>query len=297
MTSQLKISVLIPTLNRPDAVERLVRQFLEQEYPDFEILVADQSDEPNTALESLAQTDRRVRYLRLTERGTCRARNAAIAQATGDILFFVDDDSELVDRHMLAIHAENYADPTIAGLGGRVIDRNERLNKESHGRVCWVDESGRVFPNATGLARIGINAPRGGHMSFRTEVVRAVNGFDERFSGNAMREETDFSLRVVEAGYRILFEPRATVVHLGLHTGGSRQRDRRQWYEDFFANELYFFLKHFSRQYLPRFYARKLRAILSCMFVYGRGRPAWLRTPWRGFALGRQRYESLRIPR
>lgn len=294
MTQVLRFSVIIPTLNRPEAIEQLVRQFLEQEYPDFEVVVVDQSDAVNRSLESLATIDQRVKYIHTKARGTCRSRNLGISKATGEIFLFVDDDSELVDKRLLAIHAENYTDLSIAGIGGRVEDKNVKLNKETSGLVCWVAPDGRVYPNATGHERRTINAPRGGHMSFRAAVVRAVGGFDEQFVGNAMREETDFSLRVVEAGNTIMFEPRATVIHLGLPSGGSRQLDRRQWYEDFFANELYFLLKHFSRQYFPLFYWRKLRAILSCMFYYGYGRPAWVRTPWLGFAAAKRRYQALR---
>jgi GT2 family glycosyltransferase len=294
MNETLRFSVVIPTLNRPEAVEALVRQFLEQDYANFEVVIVDQSDEEHAALKALMQADPRVRYVHIDQAGTCHARNVGVGMATGEIIFFVDDDSELPQRDLLTLHAENYQDPNLGGVGGRVVDHNRKLNREVEGPTCWVTPDGRVYPNATGLERVTINAPRGGHMSFRKSIIEAVGGFDEQFVGNAMREETDFSLRVVEAGKPIIFEPRATVVHLGLHTGGSRQRDRRQWYEDFFANELYFFLKHFSRQYLPTFFHRKTRAILSCMFFYGLGRPAWIRTPWKGFRLARERYEHLR---
>ncbi len=289
-----RFSVVIPSLNRPEALEALVRQFLEQDYPDFEVVIVDQSAVEHEGVKRLAGHDARVRYLHIDRAGTCHARNVGVQAASGDLIFFVDDDSELPQCDLFAIHAENYSDEKIGGVGGRVVDRNQRLNREQSGPTCWVTPDGRVFPNATSNTRTMINAPRGGHMSYRKSVILAVGGFDEQFVGNAMREETDFSLRVVEAGNTIVFDPRATVIHLGLHSGGSRQRDRRQWYEDFFANELYFFLKHFSRQYLPRFFARKARAILSCMFFYGLGRPAWVKTPWIGFRLARERYEHLR---
>lgn len=279
------LSIVLPTVNRPDTVSALVGQLLNEEYPDFEIVVIDQSRTPNEHLRN--HPDGRVRYVRSDIVGTCHARNLGVAEARGDIVLFLDDDSEVSQMTLLSVHAENYRDPSISGVGGRVLDRNRQLNREQRGPVCTVSRTGRVFPNATGTVRQFITAPRGGHMSFRREAIQAVGGFDERFRGNAMREETDFSLRVVKAGRRIVFDPRAEVTHLALGHGGSRMAaDRLAWYRDFFYNEALFFHKHFPSVYLPFFLARKARAILACMLYYGRGRPAALALPWAAFADG-----------
>lgn len=273
------VSYVIPTLNRAESIRTLVDQLTQQDYQPLEIVVVDQSAQPDV---TLAQHPA-VRYLHIPPSGTTHARNVGVAQAIGDIIIFLDDDCRVTDPQFTAHHIDNYEDPTIGGVGGRVIDQDQQLNREQSGPVCWVSPSGRVYPNATGTARVMINAPRGGNMSFRRSLITAVGGFDEQFRGNAMREETDFSLRIVEAGNQIVFDPRLEVLHLALPHGGSRQSDRRQWYHDFFFNELYFFLKHFSRWYLPLFFWRKLRAILACMLYYGKGEPQWLATPFHGF--------------
>jgi GT2 family glycosyltransferase len=121
-------------------------------------------------------------------------------------------------------------------------------------------------------------------MSFRKQVILDVGGFDEQFRGNAMREETDFSLRVVRGGWRIVYEPNAELTHLALGGGGSRTADRLNWYRDFFFNESYFFLKHFPKAYLPLLLLRKARAMAACWLYYGRGQWPWFVAPWRAFA-------------
>lgn len=279
------LSIVIPTLERPQVITRLVEQLLLQAYPDFEVIIVDQSREANDALRTHA--DGRVRYLRNEVVGTCAARNRGVAHARGAVVLFFDDDSEVTQPSLFAVHAENYHDPSIGGVGGRVLDRNTALNHEQTGPVCMVSRTGRVFPNATGTVRQFINAPRGGHMSFRKVAIDNAGGFDERFRGNAMREETDFSLRVIKAGWRIVFDPRGEVVHLALPFGGSRQkRDRLDWYRDFFYNEALFFGKHFPMVFLPLLITRKLRAILACMFYYGKGTPAALRIPFQELSSG-----------
>lgn len=287
------VSYVIPTLNRPTSIVELVNQLLKQDYPDaFEIVVVDQSANPNELLQRLAARDRRLVYLRREKVGTTGARNQGVKQSRGEIIIFLDDDCRVDDPGFTTTHAKNYTEKSIGGVGGRVIDEDTRLNQEQTGPVCWVSPTGRVYANASGTARTLINAPRGGNMSFRRSVIAQVGGFDERFVGNAMREETDFSLRVVEAGYQIVFDPRAEVTHRSFKTGGSRQRDRRQWYHDFFHNEMLFFLKHFSRWYLPLLFLRKLRPNLACMFYYGKGRPRWLITPLAGFINGWRSYRQ-----
>lgn len=280
----MRLSVVIPTLNRAEALRRTLHDHLQQHADNVEVIVVDGSTQANTELESLAQQDPRLIYLHVENRGTCFSRNTGVQKARGEIIVFTDDDVQIDDPNFLQHHLDQYADPTIGGVGGRVRDLNHVLNKEQTGPVCTVTPTGQIFGRADADQQQDINAPRGANMSFRKTVIEQVGGFDEAFRGNAMREETDFSWRVVKAGWRIVFEPSAHLVHVGATSGGSRTENRLQWYRDFFFNESYFFLKHVSRVYLPLFFFRKLRAIVACWLWYGRGRWAWMQAPWQSFA-------------
>jgi GT2 family glycosyltransferase len=279
------IAVIIPTIGRVEVVSRLVDSLLKQDNPSFEIiLVTQQPDETRQLTERWP--DEPVRVVQSPRIGTTAARNAGLAATQAFIVVFLDDDVEIDDQHFLSWHAAAYAeDARIGGVGGKILeDWQPPLGPE--GQIASVSESGHVYASTASDIPQDITAPRGGNMSFRRAVIEKVSGFDERFVGNAMREETDFSLRVVKAGYRIRFEPRAVVRHLAHPSGGSRRANRRQWYEDFFANEVYFFKRHFSHRSFAVFLLRRARPILACMFYYGRGRPSWLLTPWRGIARG-----------
>jgi GT2 family glycosyltransferase len=279
----MRLSVVIPTLNRPDVVLRTVRDHLAQAHEDFEVIVVDGSATPNDALAGLATQDKRLQVINTPNRGTCYSRNTGVAAASGEIVVFTDDDVEISDRQFLTHHANCYADSTIGGVGGKTVDKNEQLNREQSGPVCYVTPTGRIFGRANSDQRQDINAPRGANMSYRKEIIAQVGGFDERFRGNAMREETDFSLRVVKAGWRIKFEPSASLVHIGATGGGSRTADRLQWYRDFFFNEFYFFRKHFSPFYLPLLFWRKARAMGACWLWYGKGKWSWFMAPWQAW--------------
>lgn len=276
----MKISVVIPTVNRPRAILEVTKDLLIQSGIDFELLVVDQSQEDNQELVSLSRRDSRLRYIHSHDVGTCRARNLGASQAASDIVVFFDDDVRIEDQVLLQKHVQNYHDATIGGVGGRVIDVNTALNRQQSGPVCQVSATGQVYANATSLTRQDIKAPRGGHMSFRRSVISQVGGFDERFRGNAMREETDFSLRTTRAGWRIVFDPTVTITHLAL-AGGSRTKERIAWYEDFFFNEFYFILKNFPIWVIGLTLVRKTRPILACAIYYGRLKWRAVTAPWR----------------
>ncbi len=106
-----RISVIVPTCDRPEALERLLAFLGKQrlaEGASFEIVIAEdgagdsQADAANLlTLPGGGSAD--VRYLRLKRVGISAAKNAAVAAASGDILLFVNDDIEpwpdFVQRH------------------------------------------------------------------------------------------------------------------------------------------------------------------------------------------------------
>ena len=117
---------------------------------------------------------------------------------------------------------------------------------------------------------------------------------DEQFTGNAIRLESDLSLRAKKLGYKILFEPTAVVIHHRAPTGGARKSEGRlQWYLDYFSNETYFYLKHRPKILVIVFWITKLNWVIRCMF--GIGREVSFRsfyTPFAGMIDGVRKYRS-----
>ncbi|PIS41371.1 MAG: hypothetical protein COT25_03420 [Candidatus Kerfeldbacteria bacterium CG08_land_8_20_14_0_20_42_7] len=288
-------SIVIPTLNRQEVVRSLANQLFTQTFAEIEIIIVDQSIYPDV---TLAQ-DKRLVYLHRDAQSTTLARNAGVDVSHGEIILFLDDDVEIPDTGLVARIMKFFTThPTYAGLALTIDDKNVALNRENqhtNSRVMSVTWSGRVLPFAHGPEQ-DVCAPRGGGVAYRKNAILKVGGFDSRYVGNAMREETDFSLRVVRGVGPIRYIPALLIIHLALRRGGSRTADRMQWYRDFFANEILFQLTHFSRLALPLFFVRKLRPILACMFWYGKGRLIGFTTPWKGFYDGYNRFKEKFLP-
>ena len=60
----------------------------------------------------------------------------------------------------------------------------------------------------------------------RREVVEQVGGFDDRF--HMYGEDNEWCLRIKRAGWRLVFEPNAVVIHVGAHGARQRWTDREK---------------------------------------------------------------------
>lgn len=286
----MKASVIIPTLNRQKILIDTLENLLEQKEYIEEIILIDQSDQITEEFLTFIKKIPLVKHFRLERKNTPNARNYGIKKAKSEIILFLDDDI-IPAKDLIKAHLINFNDSTIDGVTGRVISPKEK-GVWTDGKSNIITPRGDIIPNWTSKVRSEVNTVAGGNCSFKKSLIEKAGYFDDSYIGNAMREESDFALRFVRAGYKIVFDPKAEIIHLSYPAGGSRQKTRIEWYYDFFHNEYYFFLKHFSKKYLPFFFLRKLRPILACIFYYGRGSWSAIKTPFLGFAAASRDYKK-----
>ncbi len=95
------VSVIIPTYNRADLVKRAIQSVLGQNYEEFELIVVDDASEDNTREVIQEFDDPRLKYLRHEQnRGGSAARNTGIKESRGKYISLLDDDDELLPRHL-----------------------------------------------------------------------------------------------------------------------------------------------------------------------------------------------------
>ncbi|MBW4504094.1 MAG: hormogonium polysaccharide biosynthesis glycosyltransferase HpsN [Scytonema hyalinum WJT4-NPBG1] len=263
------ISVIIPTYCREEPLRGSIADVLKQDYPNYEVLVVDQTPkhepEIEAYLEELAAASK-IKWFRLNWASLPGARNYAVRRAAGEIILFIDDDVELPDG-FLAAHAKNYLEnPEMGAVAGRVFDRMKL--GDSGGKlqieylppqamdpgIAWyyIDLVHTIKPQEVLTAR-------GCNMSFRSEIfTKHKLRFDERFRGSAVREESDFCLRLRQTGYKIWYDPDAHLVHLGEETGGCHDISMRslKYQLTFYHNHFLMGLKNLTATQALRLYAR-----------------------------------------
>ncbi len=256
MKAVRSVSVVVATIGRERLLVQTVRGLLENDYPDFEVIVVDQTPEPGPDVQSFMEgSGTRVRYVRRRQPGLPDARNTGVAAARGDVILFVDDDV-IPDRRLIAAHAAAYDRDGVGGVAGRVLaaggppGRPERR----HSHIAKLRFWGLVIRDHFD-ADVPTTADhvRGCNMSFLRRAIVGAGGFDGRFGGSAHLEETDLALRVRAQGYRLVFEPAAALVHLLEAAGGCRPKNLRDWFFWYGHNGCLFYRKNFPGPVFPIF--------------------------------------------
>ncbi len=87
------ITVIMPSRNRASYLRQAIATVLGQRHRNFELLVVDDGSEDETPDVLAAVDDPRVRVIRTPGLGESAARNLGLAEATGSIITFLDDDN------------------------------------------------------------------------------------------------------------------------------------------------------------------------------------------------------------
>lgn len=219
-----RVSIIVPTRDRADLVTTCLRSLLERtDYADFEILLVDNDSvdpDAKAVFDRLARHPQ-VRLLQFPGPFNWSAiNNFAVREASGQVLCFLNNDTEVVSAGWLREMVSHAIRPGIGAVGARLLFRDRTLQ---HGGVI-VGASGAAEHAFTGLA---LDEPGYMNRAVSVQNLSAVTGaclvcrrqrFDEMGGFNAADlpvafNDVDFCLRLVAAGYRNLWTPHAVLFH------------------------------------------------------------------------------------
>jgi GT2 family glycosyltransferase len=236
MVVPVRLSIVIPTLGRPDSLRRVLERLDRQDVTDFEVLVVrdarDTSGSPRIRSTPLFP----LRELVGHEPGASAARNDGWRAASAPLVLFLGDDilprPGLVGEH-LAWH-EGHPEPNVGVLGLVKWARDLRVTPF----MRWL-ETGIQF-DYSGVH--GIEAGWGrfytANVSVKRSLLERVDGFDERFG--YLYEDTEIAYRMSQLGFRLLLNRAA----LGEHLHATTLEDYRRRVSDVAVAERRFVEKH-----------------------------------------------------
>lgn len=200
------LSVIVLTMgNRPAELARAVRSALAQEDVDVEvILVGNGVPEDWRPGDDEIFRDERVRLVRLPENlGIPAGRNRGVAEAAGEILVFLDDDG-WYDSTRLGVHLRDRfaADPRLGIISFRIRDPEGGPGERRHVPRLRVGDPGRSSEVTTFL---------GGACAIRRAAFEAAGGLPDDFF--YAHEELDLGWQAINAGYRIMYDAEAVMLH------------------------------------------------------------------------------------
>lgn len=205
------ITVAIPTRNRPGQLTAAIDSILANDYPSFEVLVCDQSDENNRLDPNIvSNVDSRVRYFLSDERGEGRARNSLLRNARTEYVLYTDDDCIVPPDWMRTIESllSHYPDVAVlfcnveaaphdagAGFVPAYIRREDKLVTSMWSKCT-----------ARGM---------GAGMAVRKSVVERLGGFDSQIPACA---DGDIAVRALLSGHSVYETCATSVIHDGFRT-------------------------------------------------------------------------------
>ena len=207
-----RVSVVIPVFNSAKLLENALRSVFAQTFRDFEVVVVDDGSEDRQDLDqTLAAWSGHVHCLRQANGGPARARNAGIAQSSGDLVAFLDADDEW-QPEKLAMQVEYFDRYPQTGLLHTGVVGDVSVGAAVPGAPRH--EFCGLFHTVFFINTLTVMVPR--------RVVAEVGGFDERREIHV--EDWDLWLRIA-ARYPIGYLREALAYH---RPGGlmSRQVER-----------------------------------------------------------------------
>ena len=197
-------SLLIPVFNRPGELDDLLSSLCRQTYVHFEVIVVeDGSTMP--VREVVERLD--IRYLAIENSGPGIARNWGAELARGEYLLILDSDVIVPAAWLEQIHDALKHYPVDA-FGGpdRAHPSFSPIQRAINYAMTSFLTTGGI---RGGRRKLDKFYPRSFNMGIRREVYQELGGF----AGLRYSEDIDFSLRIVEAGYRVRLFPAAWVYH------------------------------------------------------------------------------------
>ncbi|MCD7724184.1 MAG: glycosyltransferase [Clostridiales bacterium] len=192
------ISVVIPTYNRAEYLERSIKSVLNQNYKNLEVLIVDDGSTDRTEEVVTSLSDERLRYIRQAcNQGAPVARNKGVACAKGEWVAFQDSDdcwhSDKLSRQMS--YWQQHSEYSMIYSAYQLRRINGDTVRVPYAET-WGNLEGDIFQ--TLLVNNTVGTPT---MLFRRQCFQEIGGFRE---GMECLEDWDFSLRFAEK-YKIGF--------------------------------------------------------------------------------------------
>lgn len=168
----MKISVLIPTHNRPQFFEMCLKSAVNQKYHDLEIIVSDDSTVPNYAEEIVNKYKCPfLKYLKKDSTGPTDNYISLLKHATGGYAIFLEDDDFFTTDSVLSKYADLFF-PEVTGILFQYMRKSEikKFFQEKKYSVFSSDEFFLYFPHRENPCDFQL-----GQLMFKTEIIKGLD--------------------------------------------------------------------------------------------------------------------------
>jgi cellulose synthase/poly-beta-1,6-N-acetylglucosamine synthase-like glycosyltransferase/peptidoglycan/xylan/chitin deacetylase (PgdA/CDA1 family) len=216
------VSVIVPAYNEQIGIASCVRSLAAADFPSLDIVVIDDGSTDDTAAIVAGLALPNVRVLRQRNSGKPAALNSGIGVAQHDILILVDGDTIFEPDAVRAL-VEPFAEADVGAVSGNTKVGNRRgfLGRWQHIEyVMGLNLDRRMFDVLDCMPTVP-----GAIGAFRREALEEVGGV----SGDTLAEDTDLTMAVCRAGWRVVYAADARAWTEAPASLGQLWRQRYRW--------------------------------------------------------------------
>jgi poly-beta-1,6 N-acetyl-D-glucosamine synthase len=200
------VSLIVPAYNEGKVIGSALESLLELDYPHYEVIVIDDGSTDDTLANASSWAGEyghcRVRVTTKKNGGKASALNSGLAMAEHPIVLCMDADSRL-EPQTIKSAVVHFRDPSVGAVAGNV--------KVVNRRNLWTRLQALEYIEGLNMARraqgflAAVNIVPGPIGIFRRDVLVSVGGYDR----DTFAEDADITLKILTAGWKIRYEPRA----------------------------------------------------------------------------------------
>jgi glycosyltransferase involved in cell wall biosynthesis len=203
--ARVKVSVIIPVYNAEKTLASCLESLAGQTYPTsvIEVIVVDDGSTDQTGAVAKRFP---VKYLYQENQGPATARNLGAAASSGDILLFTDADCVPTANWVEEMVAPFHNREVMAVKGAYISTKREIVARFAQ---IEFEERFSLLAKAPKIDMVDTYSA-----GYRARIFAELGGFDTRFPV-ANNEDTELSYRMAARGFRMVFNAKALVCHLG----------------------------------------------------------------------------------
>ena len=210
MDYQPLVSIIIVNLNRVKELTNCIESLNSQNYKNYEILVIDNNSIDGSVDNIKSKFPNVCIYKTSKNLGTSYTRNAGINFSKGELIWFLDSDSYLIDSNVLHNLVNEFNIDDIDGLGGEAIldEKNNVLGSKK--LILYPNGMTKgYFDKSNNKVKVEVLATC--NLMVKRKVIEDIGGFDHFYF--FYLEDLDLTYRISKKGYNMYLIEKCPVVH------------------------------------------------------------------------------------
>ena len=195
------VSVIVPVYNEAIVISNTIRSLLNSRYPINEILIVDDGSTDKTVqvIKGQFSNNRKIKLIQKENGGKASALNVGIQQAIGEIIITIDADT-LLTSSTISHLVKNFSDPQVAAVSGNCKIGNMKNQLTIWQHIEYVTANNldkRCFEEINAITVVP-----GSNSAWRKSALVDVG----LYHSDTLAEDAELTLRILQAGYKIVYE-------------------------------------------------------------------------------------------